>query len=226
MLVAAGGDGTVHEVVNGLLFREDKKKIPLAFIPNGSGDDCCNSLGIMSVDHALDYICKGEIIKCDTARILLDHESESTLPEGLERLNFCRYMVINSGCAMPPLISFKAKYWKTCCGKASYSIAALIEAMKGNLVSDIFEVFVDGQKVKINEQENVASTLLMVYNGKTSGGGMIFQPYACMNDGMLDLIWIQDPAINNLMGVGAYMDKCKKGGIQAYDHQSKYLRGK
>lgn len=55
-------------------------------------------------------------------------------------------MLINSGCAMPPLIAFKAKFWKTCCGKTSYPIATLIEAIKGNLVSEIFEVHVDGEK--------------------------------------------------------------------------------
>ena len=40
-IVCVGGDGTIHELANGLLFRKDKKKIPLAFIPNGSGNDLC-----------------------------------------------------------------------------------------------------------------------------------------------------------------------------------------
>jgi diacylglycerol kinase family enzyme len=147
LLIVAGGDGTIHEVVNGMLMRDDKKLIPLAFIPNGSGDDFCSAIGVMSVDHALDYICKGEIIKCDTARILMDHETEETLPEGIERLNHLRYMMINSGAALPPLVAFKAKAWKACCGKTSYTIATLIEAIKGNIVPDIFDVFLDGQKV-------------------------------------------------------------------------------
>lgn len=38
-MVAVGGDGTYHEVVNGMLHRVDHKKIPVAFIPNGSGND-------------------------------------------------------------------------------------------------------------------------------------------------------------------------------------------
>lgn len=80
LLVAAGGDGTVHEVVNGMLMREDKKRIPLAFLPNGSGDDLCAAVGISSMDHGLDYICKGETIKIDTLRVLTDHDSEETLP--------------------------------------------------------------------------------------------------------------------------------------------------
>ena len=46
MLVVVGGDGSIHEVVNGMMNREDKKKIPIAGIPNGSGDDYLNSIGV------------------------------------------------------------------------------------------------------------------------------------------------------------------------------------
>lgn len=46
MLVAAGGDGSYHEVVNGMLARTDKKKIPIGLIPNGSGNDTCTAIGV------------------------------------------------------------------------------------------------------------------------------------------------------------------------------------
>lgn len=211
MLVACGGDGTVHEIANGLLMREDKKRIPLAFLPNGSGDDFCSSLGILSMDHGLDYICKGETIKVDTVRVMLDHQSEDTLPEGMERYAVCRHMLINSGCAMPPLVSIKAKFWKGCCGKASYTIATLIEAAKGNLVSDNFEILVDGKRV--DNEESHSTIFLMGFNGKHTGGGMMLNPYACLNDGLTDIVWSSDPAINNLMGVAGIMDKSKLGGV-------------
>jgi diacylglycerol kinase family enzyme len=48
--VAVGGDGTYHEVVNGMLHREDKKKIPVGFIPNGSGNDTLRSLSVIDVN--------------------------------------------------------------------------------------------------------------------------------------------------------------------------------
>jgi diacylglycerol kinase family enzyme len=226
VLVACGGDGTMHEIVNGLLMREDKKQIPISFLPNGSGDDLCSSLGIMSMDIALGYLCKGEAIKIDTVRVMLDHTSEDTLPKGLERLDFCRYMVTNSGCAMPPLVTVKAKPWKMCCGKASYTIAALVEACKGNLVSDTFEVFVDGKQVQTPASAEHSTISLMTFNGKYTGGGMILDPYACVNDGMTDITWVSDPALNNLLGVSGVMDKAKKGATQVYDHQNSYYRGK
>ena len=45
-VVASGGDGTLHEVVNGMMQRKDGKRIPVGFIPNGSGNDICLNLGI------------------------------------------------------------------------------------------------------------------------------------------------------------------------------------
>ena len=37
-LIIVGGDGTFHEVVSGLMIREDQKKIPIGIIPGGSGN--------------------------------------------------------------------------------------------------------------------------------------------------------------------------------------------
>lgn len=48
-LIAVGGDGTLHEVVNGMMFRQDRAKIPIAFVPNGSGNDTCKSIGVWSI---------------------------------------------------------------------------------------------------------------------------------------------------------------------------------
>ena len=45
-VIAVGGDGTIHEVVNGMMFRKDQQKLPIAFVPNGSGNDTCWSIGL------------------------------------------------------------------------------------------------------------------------------------------------------------------------------------
>lgn len=44
--MACGGDGTLHEVVNGMMARKDGRRVPVAFVPNGSGNDLCMALGI------------------------------------------------------------------------------------------------------------------------------------------------------------------------------------
>jgi diacylglycerol kinase (ATP) len=52
-LIAVGGDGTLHEVVNGLMNRADSKRVPIAFIPNGSGNDTCHGFGITTIDESI-----------------------------------------------------------------------------------------------------------------------------------------------------------------------------
>ncbi len=71
-IVAVGGDGTYHEVVNGMLHRADKRRLPVGFIPNGSGNDTLRSLWVTDAAKALDYIIKGDLLKVDVTRVLLD----------------------------------------------------------------------------------------------------------------------------------------------------------
>jgi diacylglycerol kinase family enzyme len=58
-----------------MLARKDKVKLPIAMIPNGSGNDTCSAIGILTLDHALDYIVSGEVVALDTVRCLVDHDT-------------------------------------------------------------------------------------------------------------------------------------------------------
>ena len=55
-LIAVGGDGTLHEVINGMLMREDGRRLPVAFVPNGSGNDVGSNMGYWTVDESLNHI--------------------------------------------------------------------------------------------------------------------------------------------------------------------------
>lgn len=131
-IVAVGGDGTLNEVVNGMLSRTDQKTLPLAFVPNGSENDLTASLGIHSVEGSLDNLIKGEAIGVDTTRVLLDRDSESGLSADESRLASCRHMISNSSLSMPARIANSATSWKGCCGRASFSISTYLKAYSGN----------------------------------------------------------------------------------------------
>lgn len=65
-IIAVGGDGTVHEVINGLV----GSTIPLGIIPAGSGNDFCRGLGIpLKYDKALKRILKDKRKVIDVGRI-------------------------------------------------------------------------------------------------------------------------------------------------------------
>lgn len=204
MIVAAGGDGSFHEVVNGMLSRPDGKKLPVGLIPNGSGNDTTNSLGVMNLHDALEYIACGEVIKADTVSILLDHDKiEDVSPATI--LDHHRHMIINSALAVTANIVREAEKYKWCCGTNCYAVATLQEAVLGRLQQYKFDLEIDGKKA-----DSLSSIMVMIFNGKSTGGGMIVDPFAAMNDGLVDIMSVSDPTAGTLMGVADMLDKAKK----------------
>ncbi|MFJ5717367.1 diacylglycerol kinase [Neobacillus sp. NPDC093127] len=68
IVIAAGGDGTIHEVVNGLADQDYRPK--LGIIPTGTTNDFARALHIpRDVNTAVDIITKGEMIPVDIGRI-------------------------------------------------------------------------------------------------------------------------------------------------------------
>ncbi|WP_316570664.1 diacylglycerol kinase [Neobacillus sp. YIM B06451] len=68
IVIAAGGDGTIHEVVNGLANQEYRPK--LGIIPMGTTNDFARALHIpRDVEAAVDIIVKGNRIPVDIGRI-------------------------------------------------------------------------------------------------------------------------------------------------------------
>ena len=69
--VCSGGDGTLDEVVTGMMQREDK--IPIGYIPTGTTNDFANSLHIpKDLLKAADVAVNGEPFACDIGRFNKD----------------------------------------------------------------------------------------------------------------------------------------------------------
>ncbi|MEH7373780.1 diacylglycerol kinase [Neobacillus drentensis] len=68
IVIAAGGDGTIHEVVNGLAEQDYRPK--LGIIPAGTTNDFARALHIpRDIGPAVDIITKGDLIPVDIGRI-------------------------------------------------------------------------------------------------------------------------------------------------------------
>ena len=73
----------------------------------------------------------------------------------------------------------------------------------------------------------ISTAFMVVSNGKYSSGGMIMNPFAAVNDGLIDITWIDDPDWQGTFGVFNVMSSARgNGGIQAYQSHSKYMRGR
>ncbi len=65
-IIVCGGDGTLHEVINGLI--RSKREIPLGYIPTGSTNDYAKNLGI-NKRNALSVISEKHLEKLDVGSL-------------------------------------------------------------------------------------------------------------------------------------------------------------
>lgn len=75
-----------------------------------------------------------------------------------------RYQLINSNFSVPAKIAHSANYYKACCGRKAYDIAAIKEFCK--LRPDYFDLYLDGKLYL----ENFETVLVMGMSGKIGGG--------------------------------------------------------
>lgn len=66
LVVCSGGDGTLDEVVTGMMKREPERRIPIGYIPAGTTNDFARSLEIpRNMPEAARFLMAGEPFACD-----------------------------------------------------------------------------------------------------------------------------------------------------------------
>lgn len=69
IVACSGGDGTLDEVVTGMMKREKERRIPIGYIPTGTTNDFASSLHISrDILEAADTIVHGEAFACDVGK--------------------------------------------------------------------------------------------------------------------------------------------------------------
>jgi YegS/Rv2252/BmrU family lipid kinase len=172
LIIALGGDGTVHEVVNGLMRLPAGQRPTLGIVPIGSGNDFASSLGISShPETALRQVFTGQPRLIDIGLIQDEHGRSE-------------YWTNTLGIGFDAIIDIHAKRLTRLQGFSMYLVAAL-QAILLNYTTFSFQANLDG--------ESWQDTLLMliIANGKREGGGFRVAPQASCEDGLLDFIGIR-----------------------------------
>ena len=74
LVVCSGGDGTLDEVVTGMMRRPEEKRIPIGYIPAGSTNDFAKSLGqAQKMEDAAARIMAGKRFPCDIGAFNQDY---------------------------------------------------------------------------------------------------------------------------------------------------------
>lgn len=190
-LIAVGGDGTLHEVINGMMARPDSKRLPVAFVPAGTGNDLVGCLGIRDADMAIDWFLKGDVIKMDLNKIIIDAQREEDIPPD-ERTSRFRYSAINTGVGFVAKSTHKAIAHKPMFGGASYATSGFVNFFTSS--AEVFDLEIelcDGSKINLPDEE---SMVIMANNGRFGGGRIPFTPAALLNDGLFDLLILRGQA--------------------------------
>ncbi len=170
-IVAAGGDGTVNEVINGIMKAKGHENVTMGIIPVGRGNDFAWIAGIpKDIDKAVDLILKVEPKFTDVG-----------FAKGTDRERGV-YFLNGMGFGFEPMVNFLAQDYKHLNGMMSY-VAAFIHMLfnppKGYRLH-----------VKIDDDEfDLVSQQFSCNNGRRMGSTFLMTPLAQIYDGYLDYMY-------------------------------------
>lgn len=163
-VIAVGGDGTIQEVVNGLM--RSPNPPPLGIVAAGSSNDVVRSLGLPR-----DPVRAARLAWSDRAEAV--------------DLGSCngRHFLNVAGVGLDTIVvaAVNAQQGRFARGRTGYIVQALRELRR--FENPVFTIHLDDRMIE------TPSTLLAVANLRYFGGGMKIAPQADPTDGLLDL-WI------------------------------------
>lgn len=165
-VIAAGGDGTVFEVLNGLYQHPKPARIPMGLLPIGTGNAFARELCLEEdvLRGAIELLYRGRTRKVDVGFVQSADQS------------FYFVNIVSMGFAVDAgLTAKKMKFL----GKAAYTIATLWQVLK--LKSYPLEFEIDGKTMASD------SVFVTISNSRYTGTHFLIAPEAQIDDGQLDV---------------------------------------
>jgi lipid kinase YegS len=167
LLIAAGGDGTLNEIVHGLMDLSETERPTLGIVPLGTANDFANGCGIpRDPKKALSLCMKGEAVLIDVGKAN-DHWFINAASSG--------FGAEITATTSPEL--------KRLLGPAAYTVMGAILAIN-------FHHY-QGRLVLPGHEITGSGPVAIVGNGRQTGGGMQVAPRACIDDGLLDVLVVR-----------------------------------
>jgi diacylglycerol kinase (ATP) len=164
--VAAGGDGTVHEVVNGLV-QDQHATLPLGIIPLGSGNDMAFSLGIHEdPQEAIQRVFTGTPKRLDLGRVTDDRGLTNVFHNNL-------------GIGFDAIVVMRTETISRLHGFPMY-LAAVLQTIFFYFQTPYLEMRFDEEEV------NQRALFLYAGIGPRGGGGFLLTPDASRDDDRID----------------------------------------
>ena len=167
-MVVIGGDGSIHDAINGILTNANANPPPLGFIAGGSGNSLMHDLQCLSVEQAVNAILQGNTASMDILALQLDNQR-------LYSFNITGWGLISD-------IGIRSEKMRWL-GASRYTLATLIELAR--LKFRRAQITVDG----VSSYD--VFTLISLCNTKHTGKAMCLAPKAELSDGLVDCLIIR-----------------------------------
>ncbi len=166
-VVAVGGDGTVHEVVNGLMQVEARKRPKLGIIPVGSGNDFAHNVKLPEKHEDAIHCLFGESTRRIDVGIIKDEKGKQAYWDNTLSIGF-------GGSAN--IMAMKYTWLQ---GFLVY-LLAVVETIITKPLDYRAKIQIDDRPV---QERGVA--MISICNGPREGGGFPVAPHAVMDDGLI-----------------------------------------
>jgi len=176
-VIAAGGDGTLNEVVNGLLLNQCDVRIGV--LPIASGGDFARTLGLGSLHAAVETLAAAHCRNVDAIRTRFQG------PDGPTE----RYFVNIASIGLGGLVTLAVRDgWRFLPGSLRY-LAACIPKLAAGCVYKV-RLFLDGVDTGAFDV-----TIVSLANGRYQGGGILIAPAAAIDNGLIHITLVEQVSL-------------------------------
>ncbi|NUP07410.1 MAG: diacylglycerol kinase family lipid kinase [Polyangiaceae bacterium] len=179
IVVATGGDGSIHEVVNGLMLAREEGHVAtsLGIIGRGTGSDLCKTLGIEPrLDRFLSVLAARQPRTIDVGRF------SYTDPSG-RRAHAYFVNILSAG--MGGLVDrYVADTGRWVSGPLAYFLASARALAKSEIGVLEARIELDG----VVREVELRTRTVAICNGRYFGSGMHVAPMARVDDGVFDVV--------------------------------------
>ena len=193
-IVVIGGDGTLNEVINGLMIRYSTIDSPMpsvGLIPGGTGNSVSVSMGIDDPIEAAKAIVNGYTKRIDLGKI--------TMNDGK-----IKYMINLIGWGLGVDANVTAESLR-CCGPLRYDLGAVWQILLGT-----------ERRAKVNIDGEILDddfSIILILNNQHGGSRLRLAPYAKLDDGCLDVLLAKNQSRSENIHM---FDELKRGGSHVY----------
>jgi len=181
-VIAAGGDGTLNEVANGLLAAGCD--VRLGILPIASGGDFARMLGLSNVGTAIETLAAGHWRRIDAVR------TQFHGPDGATVRHFVNIASVGLGGLVTQTVQHG---WPFVPGSLRYLGACLPPLAAGR--SFKIRMCLDGGDGAVES----AVTIVSLANGRYQGGGILIAPEAAIDDGLMDVTLVETVGLGEVL---------------------------